>query len=222
MLYDGSMPARRKARLSLRSENHQSWQSPPPDHPVLTPAAARNAKALGRRQVPVSGRHLHAGHAGLGREPIGRREGHGLKCVRLIGPQRARPGEPHLPPKAGDRPRPRARQAGRVNDPGTEPEPAPRARLAQAQPEHAATREVCRVALQSATPDQADRTCLAVSTNRQIGVPELTHRAREVRPKSRNCRRNRRNRSRMNRRTGKRPRQGPWRTNQPWSQAACM
>ena len=130
-------------------------------------------------------------------------------------PQRAWPGEPQLPPKAGDRPRPRARQVGRADDQGAIPEPTLRSRPTPAQPEHAATREVRRVALQSAAPDQVDRTCLA-APDRQIGVPGITHRAGEAGPKSRYCRRNCRIRSRMNCVAGKRPRQGPRRKDQPW------
>ena len=38
-----------------------------------------------RRQVSVSCRHRHSGHAGLGRELFGRSGRHGLACVRLIG-----------------------------------------------------------------------------------------------------------------------------------------
>ena len=114
---------------------------------------------------------------------------------QVPGPQREWPGKPKLPPKAGDQPRPQARQPGRVDDQGAEPE-------------HAAMREVRRVALQSATPDQVDRPCLA-APDRQIGVPGITHRAGKAGPKSRNCRRNCQIRSRMNCRTGKQPRQGP-------------
>ena len=76
----------------------------------------------------------------------------------------------------GDRPHPRAGQAGRPDDQGVEPETASRARLAQAQPEHAATREARRVAPQPATPDQVERTCLAAPGG-PVGMPAITRRA---------------------------------------------
>ena len=108
---------------------------------------------------------------------------------QVPGPQREWPRESQPPPKAGHQPRPR--QPGRVDDQGAEPE-------------HAAMREVRRIALQSTTPDQVDRTCLA-APDRQIGVPGNTHGAGEAGLKSRNCRRN------CQIRNGKRPHQGPWR-----------
>ena len=60
---------------------------------------------------------------------------------RMPGAQRARSGEPQLPPPAGGRPHHRARQAGRADAQAAGPEPAHGARLAPAHPEHAATRE---------------------------------------------------------------------------------
>ena len=71
---------------------------------------------------------------------------------------------------------PRSRQAGRADAQGPEPETAPRARLAQAPPEHAATREVRSVVPQPATTDQAGRTCLA-APDRPIGMPAVPRRA---------------------------------------------
>ena len=88
------------------------------------------------------------------------------------------PGELQLPAKIGDRPNPRARQAGIADDQGPEPESASRVRLAQAQPEHAAVREARRVAPQSAAPDQVDRTCLAAPGG-QIGMSGITRSAGE-------------------------------------------
>ena len=52
---------------------------------------------------------------------------------------------PKVPLRAERKAR-QARQAGRADDPGTEPEPVSRARLPPAQPEHAVTHEIRRIA----------------------------------------------------------------------------
>ena len=64
----------------LRRAHRRTGQLPS----LEAPAAAWNAEALGKRQIPVSCRHRHAGHSGMGQEPIGRRKRHRLKCVILI------------------------------------------------------------------------------------------------------------------------------------------
>ena len=94
--------------------------------------------------------------------------------------ERPWPGEPLLPPKTGDRPHPRTRQAGQADHRKAEPEPASRARLSPAQPEHAATLKVCRIAPQGAitasSPTNPARSCQADRS----GVARIARQRRNI------------------------------------------
>ena len=113
----------------------------PAPGPSTASRATRGRPPTPRRFLPSAVRTGHAGIACTGFWTI-RRRGTGTGAGSAAGTARGtRP-----PAETGDRPHPRARQAGRAAGQGPEPEPPPRARLARARPEHTATHEVHRVA----------------------------------------------------------------------------